>query len=248
MTLPAKLGTTPQNLCYTIQRAAKKQAGMTLTSRAWNHYDPDRSPWWLIPSTEWPAYKFGKLTFRWDEDESSVILAGLQVERGVQPTMAGVFQSSKGKRFIMRDDWEWFRLLKRIQDGEFAETLQQAAQSIKSEVYLRLAMELANDPNSFDPEAPAVPRTTRTFLWEPAEQSLRLILSKDSGQLAPGVAKARTLQAVAQEIAAAENTAWLWVNFLVIVRLEPTNPPEVEKAPDIWANFLSCFLESMRGT
>jgi hypothetical protein len=141
----------------------------------------------------------------------------------------------------MQDDWEWFRFVKSIHLGKFADTLQLAAQSIQSDVHVRLAMGVANDPDSFDPDAPTFPRTVRTFLWEPAARSLRLTHSEGSEELAPGVRKARSLQELLDEVAAAENRAWLWVNFLAAVGLQPTSDAGVVSEQHIWTNFLSCF-------
>jgi len=46
-----------KTLCHAVQGIAN----MDLTPRPFNRFDPDVSLWWLVPSTEWPAFKYGKL-------------------------------------------------------------------------------------------------------------------------------------------------------------------------------------------
>jgi len=39
-----------------------------LTPRPYNQHKPGDSLWWLVPSTEWPAYRHGKLYLALEED------------------------------------------------------------------------------------------------------------------------------------------------------------------------------------
>ena len=51
-----------------------KQRGIQLFERPWNFYEPDNTAWWLIPSTEWPAYRHGKFFFDEVEGHSDILL------------------------------------------------------------------------------------------------------------------------------------------------------------------------------
>lgn len=34
-----------------------------MTPRPFNRYEPGQTIWWLVPTKEWPAFKFGKYFF-----------------------------------------------------------------------------------------------------------------------------------------------------------------------------------------
>ena len=51
---------TPRELCYAVQTIAERDLTFQLIPKAWDHYDSEESPWWLVPSMEWPAFAFGK--------------------------------------------------------------------------------------------------------------------------------------------------------------------------------------------
>ncbi len=51
--------TSPQELA----NAVNDQMRLGLTRRRWNLYKPRETFWGLVPSTEWPAYRHGKLAF-----------------------------------------------------------------------------------------------------------------------------------------------------------------------------------------
>lgn len=75
---------TPRELCDDVKDVCAGEFN-TLTARPWNRFEPDASLWWLVPSTDWPAYRYGKLYFDWlDKNDFSVMSCGLHVERGAR--------------------------------------------------------------------------------------------------------------------------------------------------------------------
>ena len=72
------------------------QLKLGLTPRPWNLYSPADTFWWLVPSTDWPAYRYGKLAFSGARDvprrellqtntpalATDSIFAGFNVEKG----------------------------------------------------------------------------------------------------------------------------------------------------------------------
>lgn len=84
------------NSAHDLAHGLNERLKLRLTPRPWNLYSPTDTFWWLIPSTEWPAYRYGKLAFSVAKDvprkdllglndaaiELDTIFAGFNVEKG----------------------------------------------------------------------------------------------------------------------------------------------------------------------
>jgi len=69
--------------------------------RPWNPYEPAHTEWFLVPSTEWPAYRFGKLYIDRSGDAEQMS-CGFYIERGLGPQLAGLVKSSQ----LMDATWQ----------------------------------------------------------------------------------------------------------------------------------------------
>ncbi len=64
------------------------------TMRPWNQYRPENTIWWLVPTTQWPAYAFGKAVIFREPDNR--LFYGLVVEKGLDPKVRELYGSKKG--------------------------------------------------------------------------------------------------------------------------------------------------------
>lgn len=91
----------------TLAHAIKEVANVELTARPFNRFEPDDSTWWLIPTGEWPAYKYGKIFFESRPEripnQMKGVYAGFNLEKGLGQTVANFYHKS----LIMRNDWIW---------------------------------------------------------------------------------------------------------------------------------------------
>ena len=62
--LSSMIVNSARELAYAINDIGKPG----LTPRPWNIYSPDDTFWWLVPTTEWPAYRYGKYAFSHPKD------------------------------------------------------------------------------------------------------------------------------------------------------------------------------------
>ena len=81
---------------YDIAHGLNERLKLGLTSRPWNMHSPADTLWWLLKSTDWPAYEHGKLVFSFAKDDArrrllgmndsvlglDMIFAGFNVEKG----------------------------------------------------------------------------------------------------------------------------------------------------------------------
>src|SRR5688572_865388 len=102
----------PEFIFATEREAAAKISdaasafGHRLYALPYSRFDPDRSTWWLSPTSANPAYAVGKIVVERPTivDDGSKLI-GLHIEEGVGPAAAPFFaESAKGRRLVMDRD------------------------------------------------------------------------------------------------------------------------------------------------
>ncbi len=82
--------------------------------RPYNHFSPDNTLWWLVPSTEWPAFKYAKLFFLSRPEDlpigTSGVYCGLYVEKGLNIKVKEFYP----KELIQTALWDWERITRRL--------------------------------------------------------------------------------------------------------------------------------------
>jgi len=157
---------SPRDLAYGINN----QLRLGLTPRPWQIYEPTDTLWWLVPSTDWPAYRHGKFVFSLAKDsprkalvgvnnsliEADKMFAGLNVEKGYGHVATEVDASLKRKATqIMDNDWLWFTLVDGNGPTRFSKLL--AAVSATEKLHLYVVSSYAHDREStVQPERDAV--------------------------------------------------------------------------------------------
>ena len=85
----------------------KEIADINLVARPFNRFNPDKTIWWLIPSNEWPAYKYGKIFCDLQKEPNfpheEKLYCGFYVEKGLGEITRNVFHPS----LIMDSSWLW---------------------------------------------------------------------------------------------------------------------------------------------
>jgi hypothetical protein len=138
---------TPRSLAAGVHGVTR---GLTL--RPWDRYAADESLWWLVPSTEWPAYKHGKFASSKTRADQGEIFAGLNVEKGFGAIVADLFPSVRRRRQTLEQDWAWHRLTAGTEPETFARVLA----SLGSEHPIRLWLEASyvREPRDYTPPGP----------------------------------------------------------------------------------------------
>jgi hypothetical protein len=126
--------------------------------------------WWLVPSTDWPAYRHGKFVFSLAKDsprkalaglnnsliKADKIFAGLNVEKGYGHVATEVDATLKRKTTqIIDNDWLWFTLVDGNGPARFTKLL--AAVSATEKLHLYVVSSYVHDREStVQPERDAV--------------------------------------------------------------------------------------------
>jgi hypothetical protein len=142
-------------------RLLNEKLKLGLTRLPWNLYSPTETLWWLVPSSDNPAYRYGKLAFSYAKDdgrrhllgtndprlEPDKMFAGFNLEKGLDKVAMFVDPALKHKPEQMIDpNWTWFSVI--VGDGPAAFRNAIAAAAEHSPMYLYVDSSYAHDRQS----------------------------------------------------------------------------------------------------
>lgn len=206
-----------------------------LTLRPWNPYQPSHTQWYLVPSTEWPAYRFGKL-YIGQSPETGMLFTGYYVERGLGSQVADLAKANH----IMNTAWRWPRFRCETQEGK----LKNAVRNVLDRTGLPLQIDAClyyfnhvRDPETGEehPDDEAVFRIR--------DASLDIECSREAkAELSP-LNRAKTLQDLIRYIENIPSIDWSWIDFLMGVSLQYSKDDTGEwSASEVWHNALEPWL------
>ena len=232
---------TTQELCSEVARLATSQRHV-LTQRPWNRFEPENSLWWLVPSADWPAHRFAKLFFDWDEENRGSFFCGLNVEKGVDRRMKGLT-----KRYnIMDEEWAWHSFVARLENGSVRRLIESRLADPYPTWKLVVSSSLVGGMRDFDPlsEETRSTRTRYVWTWNTDGQLWSLIKRHDPLRLTPELSRLTQLEQIAEFIPGIKDIDFLWVDLYLGVLAGP----KVEggclaesDASSLWLKYLSCF-------
>ena len=167
---------SPRRLCEGVE-AALTAAGDTgrIVRRPFNHYVPALTDWWIVPSLELPFFKFGKYFFTWDEKRRDELRCGLYLAKGLDPMLAKVYPTRKGRRLLMDDTWAWHAFYPSVMRGELETTLRTCADALQAPLEIVFEGGYVDDPGLFNPDSELRKRDRYTLGYDPADGSLRVL-------------------------------------------------------------------------
>jgi hypothetical protein len=142
-----------------LAHALNDRLKLGLSPRPWNLYSPAETFWWLVPSSEWPAYRYGKLAFSHARDVPRKhligindrlltldhIFAGFNVEKGYGPSAITVDPSLRRRAAqLIAPHWLWHEITGTSGAERFGRTLATAA--ARADVYAYVNAYNVRDP------------------------------------------------------------------------------------------------------
>jgi hypothetical protein len=241
---------TPREICYKIKDIALSK-GVKLTARPWNKNKPDETDWWLIPSTDWPAFKYGKFFFTWNPELKDKLYFGYYIEKGLDRTIKEAYPSRKGSQYIMDKDWAWFRFLNGLSSDKIKNIINKLNNDSSFPVELIIDGGNVPDPESFDPFAPRIIGWDKCILkLSQNSNNLELLESQLEAHLLTELTTTSDLNKLADIINRLNENKWLWIDFFIASKLHILPTKDNENKPNrqidvemIWDKFLSPFLE-----
>ena len=183
--------------------------------RPWNRFEPDAEDalWWVVPGTEWPAYKHGKYVFQKD---NGTIRCGLHIEKGFGPNARFAYPALQKKGLVTEKDWMWNQFVVDLKSGMVTEVLKELEQFSGEKVCFTLSSGLAGDPTDYDPYAP------KPELIEFVITNGTLTLSQSelvNGTLKP-LLKMVELSQMGSLLPSNDILDWIWIDLFITIALK----------------------------
>lgn len=232
-----------KRLQYIGQRNTARQVYELLNSpstryspRPWNQFKPDDTLWWVVPSTKWPAYKYGKYVFRRDGEE---IQCGIVIEKGFGTTAHAAFPSVKTRGLLTEQDWMWNKLIKDMQ----SETAKQILGRIqKSPICISIDASLAQDPSDYDPLSGK--EKAENIEFEFFDDGLKLISYEYSNGSLEMLQTVISLSELAEALITNSASDWIWYDLYITLPFLRAEENKLD-ADSIDANQLLHILEPL---
>lgn len=223
---------TPRELCYSIKSACDDRID-GLVARPWNRFDPDESAWWLVPSSDWPAFQYGKLYFNWRSLDRSSMVCGLHIEKGLDPSIAGAYRTKKGSRYILNDTWIWNSFLKDLDSGQVSGALVSLWGAGVESLEIRIEGGYVPDPGSFDPYAGEFNQSKAKYVFEisggtPSKWSLTS--AEDPDHRMHAIQKMTDFHSARAALAKVSEDRWLWIDFFLLLPVSPRGAGDSDRA------------------
>lgn len=234
--------TRPRDLCYRIHQVCKGEFEV-LSARPWNKFDPTESLWWLIPSTEWPAYKYAKLYFEWAAPDHSGISCGLHMEKGLDPSVQSAYPSKKGSSLIMRKDWAWHPFLADLEQGAITKALRNAIGAAGKDFVLKVEGGFVRNPGETDPYSPEFRKTKAVYRFACGNslETLALLHAVDPAKLMGSLKTTDSFPKLAAEIKSLMSNGFLWIDVWLGLSLDIRKGGEVISDAELWRKHLRHF-------
>ena len=226
-----------KDACHTM-----KQYYEGLTCRPWNYTRPDDTDWWLVPSTDWPAYQHGKILF--SVTDKSNLGIGLYIEKGIGKEVAEAYNTPKARRFEMKSNWMWHKFLRDLRNDSVLLAIIKAAEATNQTAYIQIDGGYARD--DFDPYANRDEwdlcclklNGDRTFDFVKSKYNAKVIGSFDQ------VKNTAQLISLLESIPS-EHYVWidLWIYFSFSIDQAQTTSVQSWVAKDIQEKLLKPFSE-----
>jgi hypothetical protein len=223
----------------TLAHGVQLIADIDLVPRPYNRFDPDASLWWLVPATEWPAFKYGKLFFTSDPHaipgSRDGFYCGFNIEKGLGVSAKDIYHHS----LIMTNEWLWHKFIRSLPAG-FPDMVGNVFLTIYASHIPLERSSLIESPDAF-----LVARQTfqsSSAVFEVAVKSLRLVetkLNPANPELSAFIKQLSSMNNIGDlqgQLLQFREADWSWIDFYAGV-LVPRNAQTLATR-DLWISYL----------
>lgn len=161
-----------------VLKGLNEKGYSNFTGRPWNQFKPGTTLWWLVPSTNWPAYKHGKLVWFRQGDN---FRTGFHLEKGISD-QAAQLEKNLG-RLRMEPDWIWHNFIKDLSNGTFEQKLTEISRT--ADKPLNIVIQATNVINGDDPYSVKMEEaeTENVITFQYKDNELNCLLDETKGEL-----------------------------------------------------------------
>lgn len=231
---------TPRLICEEVSKLSARD--IKLTKRPWDRFRPDISPWWLVPSTDIPHYKYTKLYFNWKNEKQEAINCGLYVEKGLDESLAPVYSSKQSKHLIMNKEWNWHRIVKAFNNATLFEAISKTGNKFTA-IKIIIDGGYVTEPTSFDPyQDKKIKWDKYCFLLDKNSEKID-IESSNRSSFTLKLHNIKTRQNLTSAINELYKDQWLWLNLFICIEIpSKTDKNIADSVKEVYENFLNPLI------
>lgn len=233
-----------QDLVHAVKEEA--ETDIELTTRPYNRFDALGTVWWLMGTTEWPAYKFGKLFIDSRKDfvplhDKGMLYSGFYIEKGLNSAL-----KLRSPQLLLDSSWLW---------NEFISTPSEKVPFKKGDL-LTLDMNYAplekvrfgDSPEAWYAQKEQLRAARITFLLDPPKVTVLGAPTGNPSQkdlmqyLEQTINKATTLEEIFATVPTIPDSDWLWVDLYIGTVKSMAN---TESGP-FWQNEMKRWIPWLR--
>lgn len=213
-----------QVIIHEILNALKDSGYEGFTARPWNYFKPETTLWWLVPSTEWPSYKYGKLVLYRTKEGYRI---GFHIEKGISELAGQMLTSKSARKLCIKPEWAWHNFISDLSNGIFENRLKGISESAK--LPLRISLQASNVTGEYDPYSEKIEglETDHTMAFEYENGELKILQDEFKGEMRKfgNIGKLTELISVFQE----KDMDWFWIDMFVTAEVERFNAPHINE-------------------
>ncbi len=205
-----------------------KGRGQNVTPRPWNLHRPEESLWWAIPSTEWPAYRYGKYVF-WREGKT--LCVGFHVEKAFSTKLGSVFPALSGRSMVMDSSWVWHRFMNDLGDGRMDPIITELERRAGQSVLIRFAGSYGADSEGFDPMKPK----PEQLVFVAGCQGITPVKDENVDLLRPLMPLRKITEIPERILTVGDALDWIWIDCMIYLELEIVGLQPLERRVQLWS-------------
>lgn len=162
------------------------------TLRPFNRFNTERSMWWIVPSIDYPAYRFGKFFV---DEVGGKFEVGLHIEKGLTQSI------ERNSQLMLDDTWAWHVFVDALATGEIGYRLAMIQKSVGNNIEIAIHVDIPK-------------------LIEAGDERGKRIVELKQGQWWDEPRKEYTnLKTLLDWISSIEGIGWHWVDVFVTFTL-----------------------------
>lgn len=238
-----------------VAQTATRTEGRHFSPRPWNRFEPKDTTWWLVPSTDWPAYRYGKGMLQPTRYFPGKIMCSLYIEKGFGATVGTLYPQLIGEGAILDGRWTWFHFLRGCVDGSVLEAAKRVDAESESELIVWIGAGYPSEPAEFNPYELLEEGSPEHECRSPVDggqvwfrldgERLKKLEARCVRDVMEPVVGCDRLEQLPEAFDATPDLPWCWVDVQLGVPIElvPDGPIHaLWHAADVWRKLLQPWL------
>jgi hypothetical protein len=222
-----------------------------LTHRPWNWRERAITDWYLNPTVDWPAFRYGKAVLRSRHHHSYLqmddVMSCFFIEKGVGSKAISAFPKLQKRGMMMDKSWLWPAFMDAMATGTVTPIVDLVAREAGEPVLLDIVVSTVTDADYDEQVSRSWARDG--FVRFQIDGGALTMIDANVGSFLSAAAKATQLKQIPAALHSSQ-LDWVWVDLYIGVELDlqpgTTPVPGAWSDADVWKRTLRPWLGWIR--